>query len=43
MFEGKDLLWSKLSLKLAREIFIVLFGVHMGKVVLAKISTREVV
>jgi len=29
--------------KLAREIFIVLFGVHMGNVVLAKISTSEVV
>jgi hypothetical protein len=29
--------------KLAREIFIVFFGVHMGNVVLAKINTSEVV
>jgi hypothetical protein len=29
--------------KLAREFFIVLFDVHMGNIVLAKISTNEVV
>jgi hypothetical protein len=41
--KGRNYSGPSCPFKLAREIFIVLFGVYMGNVVLAKISTSEVV
>jgi hypothetical protein len=41
--KGRNYYGPSCPFKLAREIFIVLFGVYMGNAVLAKISTSEVV